>query len=111
MNSLQSFRTEWRSEWQMPQKRISICTSCSVGSRRGIVVLVSGEVALVPLGDPPALPGRHEKFDSSGNPSRTLDDVSRQAHAEEVCDGRKQKPKPYEVGVQISCGVYSQVPP
>ena len=36
----------WRSEWQMPQKRISICTSCSVGSRRVIVVEASGDVAL-----------------------------------------------------------------
>src|SRR5438034_8650540 len=34
MNSLHSFRTECRSEWQMPQNRISICTSRSVGSRR-----------------------------------------------------------------------------
>jgi len=30
----------------MPQNRISICTSCSVGSRRGIVVEASGDVAL-----------------------------------------------------------------
>jgi hypothetical protein len=30
----------------MPQKRISIWTSWSVGSRRGIVVGASGEVAL-----------------------------------------------------------------
>ena len=30
----------------MPQKRISICTSRSVGSRRGIVVEASGDVAL-----------------------------------------------------------------
>ena len=37
---------EWRSEWQMPQNRISICTSCSVGSRRAIVVEASGDVAL-----------------------------------------------------------------
>ena len=28
---------QWRSEWQMPQNRISICTSCSVASRRVIV--------------------------------------------------------------------------
>src|SRR5579872_5860488 len=70
-----------------------------------------GQVVLVPLGDPPALPGRHKKFDSSGSPSRTLDAVSRQAHGEEIRDGREQKPKPYEVGVQISCGVYSQIPP
>jgi hypothetical protein len=41
-----SFRTECRSEWQMPQKRISICTSRSVGSRRGIEDEASGEVAL-----------------------------------------------------------------
>src|SRR6266699_3488800 len=38
---------QWRSEWQMPQKRISICTSCSFGSRRGILVEASGDVALV----------------------------------------------------------------
>jgi hypothetical protein len=30
----------------MPQKRISICTSCGVGSRRWTVVRVNGEVAL-----------------------------------------------------------------
>src|SRR6201992_2304686 len=30
----------------MPQKRISICTSVSVGSRRAIVVEASGDVAL-----------------------------------------------------------------
>jgi hypothetical protein len=34
-----------RPEWQMPQKRISICTSCSAGSRRGIVVEASGDVS------------------------------------------------------------------
>lgn len=31
----------------MPQNKISICTSWSVGSRRVIVVPASGEVALV----------------------------------------------------------------
>src|SRR6266851_9589183 len=46
MNSLHSLRTECRSEWQMPQKRISICTSCSVGSRRVILVEASDDVAL-----------------------------------------------------------------
>src|SRR6266571_1088767 len=46
MNSLHSLRTEWRSEWQMPQKRISICTSRSVGSRRLILVEASNDVAL-----------------------------------------------------------------
>jgi hypothetical protein len=30
----------------MPQKRISICTSRSVGSRRGIIVEASGDVSL-----------------------------------------------------------------
>jgi hypothetical protein len=43
---LHSLRTEWTSEWQMPQKRISICTSRSVGSRRWIVVEASSDVAL-----------------------------------------------------------------
>src|SRR3954453_19264831 len=46
MNSLHSLRTEWKSEWQMPQKRISICTSWSVGSRRGMEGGGSGDVAL-----------------------------------------------------------------
>src|SRR5271166_4435593 len=46
VNSLHSLRTEWRSEWQIPQNRISICTSCSVGSRRVIVVEASGDVVL-----------------------------------------------------------------
>ena len=31
---------------KIPQKRISICTSASVGSRRAIVVEASGDVAL-----------------------------------------------------------------
>src|SRR6201996_5039890 len=43
---LHSLRTWWRSEWQMPQNRISICTSASVGSRRAIVEDASGDVAL-----------------------------------------------------------------
>src|SRR5881409_2730093 len=46
MNSLHSLRTEFRSEWQMPQNRISICTSRSVGSRRLILVDASGDVSL-----------------------------------------------------------------
>ena len=46
MTPLHSLRTWWRSEWQIPQKRISICTSCSVGSRRAIVVEASEDVAL-----------------------------------------------------------------
>src|SRR5690349_7610321 len=45
INSLHSLRTECRSEWQIPQKRISICTSRSVGSRRAIVVEASGDVS------------------------------------------------------------------
>jgi hypothetical protein len=43
---LHSLRTWWRSEWQMPQKRISISTSCSVRSRRAMVVEASGDFAL-----------------------------------------------------------------
>src|ERR1700719_1621494 len=46
MNSLQSLRTECRSEWQIPQNKISICTSRSVGSRRLILVEASGDIAL-----------------------------------------------------------------
>src|ERR1019366_5544189 len=46
MTLLHSLRTEWRSEWQMPQKRMSVRTSCSVTSRRAIMVRASGDVAL-----------------------------------------------------------------
>jgi hypothetical protein len=35
--------------------------------------------------------------------------VSRQAHGEEIRDGREEKPKPYEVGLQISRGVYPEL--
>ncbi len=65
--------------------------------------------ALAPKGDPPALPGRQKKFDRSGSPSRKLLNVSRQAHEEEIHDGRKKKPKPYEVGVQIPRCIYSEM--
>ncbi len=64
---------------------------------------------LAPKGDPPALPGRQKKFDRSGSPSRKLLNVSRQAHEEEIHDGRKKKPKPYEVGVQIPRCIYSEM--
>jgi len=40
---LHSFRAVWRSEWQIPQNRISSCTSCAVGSRRSIVVATNGD--------------------------------------------------------------------
>ena len=36
--------------------------------------------------------------------------VSRQAHEMEIHDGRFQKPKSYEVGMQISRGVHTEVP-
>lgn len=36
--------------------------------------------------------------------------VSRQAHERENHDGRFQKPKSYEVGMQISRGVHTEVP-
>src|SRR5208283_3798960 len=39
-----------------------------------------------------------------------LPDVSRQNTRKGVGDGRDGKPKPYQVGVQIPCGVYPQVP-
>src|SRR5678816_4908996 len=46
MRPLHSLRAWWRSEWQTPQYRMSICTSWSVGSRRAMVVNASGAVAL-----------------------------------------------------------------
>lgn len=45
MTDFHSSRTVWRSEWQTPQKRISIATSVAVGVRRSIVWGASGAVA------------------------------------------------------------------
>ena len=36
--------------------------------------------------------------------------MSRQSTRKEVRDGRRRKPKPYQVGVKIPCGVHPQVP-
>ena len=44
---LHSFRAWCRSEWQIPQKRTSIWTSCGVGSRRAMMARANGEVGLV----------------------------------------------------------------
>src|SRR5271166_1717951 len=41
-----SLRTWWRSEWQTPQYKISICTSCGRGARRWIERGASPEAAL-----------------------------------------------------------------
>ena len=46
----------------MPQKRISICTSCSVGSRRGIVAEAIGDVALAYTRGAAAPPDLNESF-------------------------------------------------
>jgi hypothetical protein len=68
------------------------------------------QAGLVRKGDPPALPGRQQKFDRSGSPSGTLLIVSREAHEKEIHDGRTGKPIPYEVGVQISRRIHSEMP-
>src|SRR5580692_1823828 len=68
------------------------------------------EYALAYPGDPPALPGRQHKFDIyGGRPSPKLLIVSHHAHERKFDDGRVRKPKPQQVGVQISCCVHSQV--
>jgi hypothetical protein len=43
-------------------------------------------------------------------PSMKLPIVSQQKHERKFHDGRVRKPKPQQVGVQISCCVHSQVP-
>ena len=101
---------------QYPRKKLLSVVSITRFARfaiEGLLAIFFGRriLRLAPLGVPPALPGRQKEFDRSGSPSRKLDAVSRQAHGEEIRDGREQKPKPYEVGVQISCGVHPQVPP
>src|SRR4030095_2650767 len=46
MTLFHSLRTVWRSEWQIPQKRMSMWTSRSVASRRGIMVEAKDDVGL-----------------------------------------------------------------
>src|SRR6202522_4775943 len=43
---LHSSRTWWRSEWQIPQNKISICTSRSVGAGLEVFVEAIGDFAL-----------------------------------------------------------------
>ena len=57
------------------------------------------------------MPGRQAKFDSCGSPSPKLQYVSRSAHDKEFIDGRLPEFMSYEVGVQISRGVYPEVSP
>ena len=52
-----------------------------------------------PLGDPPALPGRQQKFDRSGSPKRKLPLVSRQSITRGSFFLEHQKSKPHEMGV------------
>src|SRR5258707_14107730 len=46
ITSFHSLRTWCKSEWQTPQKSISICTSCGRGSRRGMLNFANPEAAL-----------------------------------------------------------------
>ncbi len=56
------------------------------------------------------MPGRQKVFDIYGGPSVKLSDVSRQAHGWKNHAGRVRELKSLEVGVQKSCGVYTEVP-
>ncbi len=55
------------------------------------------------------MPGRPPKFYSPGSPSPKFQCVSRLAYEKELIDGRLQEFMSYEVGLQISCGVYPKV--
>src|SRR5580765_8023318 len=46
ITSFHSLRTWCKSEWHTPQNRISICTSCARGSRRGMLNFANPEVGL-----------------------------------------------------------------
>ena len=63
------------------------------------------------MGKPPALPGRQQKIDIFGSPSRTLprcEPPSKQQRRDP--DRRGRAPKPLQMGEQIPCGRYPQVP-
>jgi REP element-mobilizing transposase RayT len=62
-------------------------------------------------GGPPALPGRQQKFDiSRSRPPMKLGPREPPRTRREFHDGRLREPKPPQMGVQIPCGVHSQVP-
>src|SRR5262244_1168401 len=60
------------------------------------------------MGKPPALPGDSQSLTVPGI-ATSLHSVNRsQGHGKETDRERQPNPKPYEVGMQISCGVYPQ---
>src|SRR5512134_3369156 len=90
----------------------------TVRDRRGAcgVVCIMG-AGLRPIGKSmesppyPTMPTRHISIPTMyGSPSMKLGLVSRQAHERELHDGRVRKPKPHEVGVQISRRFHTEVP-
>src|SRR5881409_3445449 len=66
----------------------------------GIVILVS----VTHRGKPPAPPGDSPRFDLYDGPREFLISAKRK----EIHDERVPEPEPYEMGLQISRGVYSE---
>src|SRR5712692_5889544 len=65
-----------------------------------------GQITL--MGKPPALPGDSQSLTVPGI-ATSLRSVNRsQGHGKETDRERQPNPKPYEVGMQISCRVYPQ---
>jgi hypothetical protein len=63
-------------------------------------------------GQPPGSAGGLAQFGNSGSVSDKLPLLNRSKCNEEgVLGAKRQHAKPYHVGVQVSCGLYAEVPP
>ena len=70
----------------------------------------ASDVASVNVGDPPALPGRHPEFDSSGIRMGKLPRVSRSSITQGSPHDELSQSKPLEMGLSVSRRVHPEVP-
>ena len=63
----------------------------------------------MPIGVPPALPGRHSKFDRSGNGNQPLSREPLKVQRKRGYRERRREIIPHAVGVQVSCRVYTEM--
>src|SRR5512137_666769 len=83
--------------------------------RRGWQSVVTGAGSVILAvrckGNPPALPGRLPEFDSSGSVLRIRVVNRSRSTTGDSSNERVSKSESYEVGMQIPCGVHSEIPP
>ena len=78
--------------------------------RRLLDVLQPQNPPSVIVGDPPALPGRHPEFDSTGSRMGKLPRVSRSSITQGSPHDELSQSKPHEMGVPVPRGIHPEVP-